>query len=596
MKMWMKYIFWLGVAIGIFLRFYNLRYTTEFTFDQEHYLAFPAKQILIDHHLTAIGAKTGVGDLFVGPLYTYLGALFFWLFRMDPVAGVYLSAVLASLTLVAAYLLIKKTHNSYTALIFIAFWSISPFVLVFDRTPININLLSLSTLFTVSGLQLSLKRKTWWGGILVGLGFFLGINSHFTSVFLIFGALIILGVNRKTIGMISFLFSLLGLVFGFLPLAVFDFKHGFLITHNLMKFIFESSGGSLFPVRLWHIGLTIGETIGRLFLYDGPQWLQQSLGICIVALLVHASRKWSKSSKHLVVFLLVYWVGFSLYKGSTPDYYFLGLLIIVCLEIAFWVAGLLNQKNYFLGILIIALILLWQGWSKIHQPLPKSLGVKQEIVKAVKNRADDTPIVLKYDIEYGWQEGFEYLLYYYGLHLSDDASSLYLVSFPSNRFPGKPDITIGDMAVGYPETVAKILSTKEVRLYNVLSTRIPKNWSILSCPYVDFDTYLLTPDASASCSRLASIREGFIVAHLPECSIWEMSGVKGLDLGIRSSFPLIKVAASKVHYAPVSSDFQLIATAFERQRCFVFADLKKPQLEPLSDEMLDLISSLKQVH
>ena len=148
------------IISGIFLRFYNLRYHTQFDWDQENSVAYPARNILMTGKMPLIGARTGIGNLYLAPLYSYLAALFYNAFKMDPVAGAYLAAIISVVTILLGYLLTKKIFGQNIAYLFTLFWATSPFVLMFDRIPWNVNLFPLASLLTICGLFTVLNRNT----------------------------------------------------------------------------------------------------------------------------------------------------------------------------------------------------------------------------------------------------------------------------------------------------------------------------------------------------------------------------------------------------------------------------------------------------
>src|SRR4030066_2390927 len=79
--------------LGIFLRFYQIK--ERFIFGHDHDLAFwIVKDVLLNKHFRLIGQETSTQGIFIGPLYYYLQAPFFAIFRMDAIAEVVTSSLI----------------------------------------------------------------------------------------------------------------------------------------------------------------------------------------------------------------------------------------------------------------------------------------------------------------------------------------------------------------------------------------------------------------------------------------------------------------------------------------------------------------------
>jgi len=571
-------VFPLLILAGIFLRFYNLRYNTQFNWDQENSLAFPAREILVNHHFPLIGPRTGVGDLYLSPFYSYLAALFFGLFQMDPIAGTVLAATLSIITLILGFILVNKVLNFSIAFYFTLIWSVSTFIVSLDRIPWNVNLFPIASLLVFFGLWLSFTEEKTKGWMLTGLGLFLGVNSHFSVLFLFITALIFILLNRKNLDKSIFIAFFL-LFLGLLPLILFNFRHQFLLTHNLAKFIAPSvTKIEYIPTRIMEVSAMILGTIGRLIFFDGASWIQQTIAILFLLSLVYLRKDYQmkKFTKIFTLYLLVYSFGFSLYSGSTPQYYFVGLLPIIAIGLSllfFKIQEKFSKLPLFLAVFFS--IILFRSYLMVSQINPQSLGAKQKIISKVKEVANGQPISVAYDMDLGHSFGYNYLFDYYKVRKSAVGRQDYTfwISYPTSRFPGKPDYSFGDIALGFPETSKKIFSTKEIELYShLLKLRLPKEWVVLQCQGVDFDKYLLTPDTSASCSRYDEVKSGLAVFNWPSCNIWQIDDK--VDLNVGSGVPLFITSTEILrHIFPKLSKGYIFVTSPETNRCVGFVDL-----------------------
>ena len=440
------------IFIGVLLRFYNLRNNIQFDFDQENSLAFPAKSILIDKHPTLIGPKTGIGDLYIEPLYYYLVALFYGLFHLDPIAGVLLADTLSLFTIFFGFILVKKLFNIACAYYFALVWGCSSFILFIDRTPWNPNLLPISSLLVFSGLWMLLYLNKLSGWLTISLGLILGLNSHFSVIFLIIIVFIVTLLNRKIVNKFSIL-SFLMIILSLSPLIIFNFRHSLLLQQNLIKFVTMSTPG-IMPAfnKIIPLTLYLLETIGRVILSDIPSWKTQIAGIFyIIALIYYSSdSQISKFNKVFTIYLAVYLLGFTIYQGSIPNYYFLGIIPPASIGYALLISRIFQKIPLFLVLVILIYSAnLIRSYTEVSKNNPASLANKQKIVATIKENAHDQPVSVIYDMDIGWSYGYNYLFYYYKVNKVDSPNALlqYRISYPVRRFPGKPDYIYGDIAL-----------------------------------------------------------------------------------------------------------------------------------------------------
>ncbi len=575
-------VFFLLIISGIFLRFYNLR-NTQFTWDQENVVAFPAKDIAINHHFTLIGGKASVANLYLGPFYSYLAAFFFAIFNMDPVAGAVLSAVLSVITIISGFLIVKKLFSKTSAIYFVTIWSVSTLVIYLDRIPWNVNLLPLSSLLVSSGLFFTLEDRKKIGWLLVGLGLFLGFNSHFTAILFIFIILLFLLFNRKVTDR-SILITVLSLFLAILPLIIFEIRHGFPLVESFSKFTSSSiTKFSHLAIKMVKSLRFVFESTGRLLLFDGSSWIQQMVGLLsfILILFLAKDRKTKNFLEIYILYLVIFFLNFSFYSGPISEYYYIGLLPVSAIAFSLIFTKLqksFKETNYLLIIFLV--IILSRSFDLVKKTDSQGLGIKQNLISKIKELSGGKPVAIVYDMELGWSYGYDYLLDYYKVEKTnrENTTNIFWLSYPQSRFPGKADYIFGNFALGVPETSQKILNTKDIELYGGLfKLRIPQKWQTLLCEDVDYDKYLFTPNLTASCSSYDKEVSGIAVFNIPDCNIWEMPGVEKLKIPSNLAFYIIPK--------------DLIVTSFERNRCVKFVDLGNKDISSLSAVMYDILKS-----
>jgi hypothetical protein len=580
-------IFALLIVAGIAFRFYNLINHTQFEWDQENLLAIPAKEILVNRHFPLIGARTSVGGLFMAPLYSYMAALFYALFGMDPAAGPLLAATIAAVNLLAGFFLLKKYFPLPQALIYALLWSGSVYICLFERNPWNLNLLPPASFFVTTGLFLAGTGRRNEGWFLAGLGLFLGINGHFTVIFLIAVTAVFIFINKNTMDK-SIFFLIIPVVFALVPLAVFELRHGFMLSKNLMAFISSSAGGGT-DILAKSLGIFrfILVYLGRLFIYRAVWPIQAFMVLIILAGLFYFrnDKKIRLFWKIFLLAFLVYWFGFTLYKGPLSDYYYFGLIPVFIFGVSLLFYKI--QLRYFfltnLIIIIYSIYSLGTLFMMISQNDLHSLAVKKELASTVKKQIGERTVHVNYDMDLSWSFGYNYLWDYYGVQRSDapDEENTVWISCPAGRFPGKPDYIFGDIALSLPETSRKIYNTRQVGLFkDQYSVRIPRSWQIRECGDGRLIKYLLTSKRLDTCQSDSYNTEGLMAVNIGRCN----------EKDYRTSGYTVPVYAGKKDMMNV----KVIVPGADNGICIGWVSLLNPENNVFTPEMAEIIASLKE--
>lgn len=601
-----------SILIGLMFRLVNLRSNTIFNWDQENSLSYPVKQILLDHHYPLIGASTSVGNLHLGPLYPYLAVPIYAVFHMDPIAAPVSAFIFSLITMFIGFSLTYYFLNFDLALIYTSIYSVSALTISYDRIPWNVNLFPLASLLVFYGLWglLTIREKTHnkqdkqnflgihrhnLSYILIGLGILLGINSHFSVIFLMLIVISFLLTHR--IFNHKIYITILIVFIAFFPLIFFELRHNFLLLSNVQTF---SKTSFIDFSKLFYNSISILSLIltsgGKVILYQGTNWSQSGLTLLLITFLYFLSKKADIFAylKISLLYFIIYILGLTLYSGIVSEYYLVGLLPVFILGYAIVIDNLIQAKNnYQIILMLFFTISILYSYSTVKQNTPFSLGYKQQVIEYIKNKYPNSPVQLVFDMNLSESFGFNYLLDFYNVNKSDDNTvNKIWISYPVNRFPGKPEVLIGDYAISTGENVLRIYSTKTASFYNGLfNMRIPRDWSILECPYTDMDSYILDKDADSSCSRLPTPKSGITIYNLPNCNIWEMDNLKQLDAGINIPFYII---SSKNIPNTKNLNNYIVATAFERNRCIIFNDLSgSGSQESFSKQFLEIIDSAR---
>src|SRR3990167_6984065 len=287
------------IFLGVFLRFYRFREFVMFLCDQGRD-AIIIKRIVTLQHFPAIGPPSSIGQVYLGPFYYYLVAPFLLLFNFNPVGLAFGVALLSLIGSIVAYFLIKKELNTSTALIFLLLLFFSAINVQFSRFSWNPNLLPIFSFFTLYFFYKLLLKKNKLFSIAFGAFLSFSIQLHhlallFIPVIFFFGIYYLRKVKLS-----NYLIAILSFLFFSLPLIIFDLRHNFLNTTNLIKFFSQGdpTGHERFFTRFLE---TNNSFYSHVFQLNINQYLAL---FCTVFILFFLLKK-SLSQKYLLVFLIL---------------------------------------------------------------------------------------------------------------------------------------------------------------------------------------------------------------------------------------------------------------------------------------------------
>ena len=449
-KIWLAPSLILALAAAKY--FYQALVINPVEIDQE-YLLLQAWQILKQHKLTLIGASTGVGKIYIGPAYNYFIALVMWFTRLHPGTVNLVSAVWATLTPLAIYLVAKKLFSFPVGFIagFLAAAS-SSFLNLPGVPPLVIPFAPVALLTVYFLSQLSQNPQAIWpAAFLTGLS----LHLHFTGLFLVSLFLVWLLVIKFRPNLRQILgISLLWLIF-ISPLIAFDLRHGFRNLHNFEDFL----SGKTRPVATTTPtvrSLTLGlATTGSLF--SGNNNLDLPLGVLILipTLLYFFTNKFTRLHQLLSLWLITPFFFSSLYIGLLLPYYYIFHQPAIFILAGLVITSLLRYRFVFPTLVISALIYTYLNFNWIRGTYTGfSLNHKMAAFKFIKTHAGSRPFNLSLTVEHARTGGLEFLLLYYGLdtQLQPDRPTYTLV-IPSNWHRIKSDYRFGDIGVVLPPSL-----------------------------------------------------------------------------------------------------------------------------------------------
>lgn len=195
-----------------------------------------AKSIVIDHKLTLIGARTGLGGLFHGALWIYMIVPFFVLAKGNPFFTLMPLFEIVNLgIIVVGFLVGKKLYGKWMGLLFALFLTISaPLVQTVPFTS-NAQVLPAVLLLYLYAVIQFLRGKDKY--FIVAL-FFTGLGFQFESAFavlLIPLTLLAILLRGKLPSLRSCIFGIVAFLLSVSTFILFDLRHEFLMTTSALK-------------------------------------------------------------------------------------------------------------------------------------------------------------------------------------------------------------------------------------------------------------------------------------------------------------------------------------------------------------------------
>lgn len=339
--------------------------------------AWAAKNIIVDKQFPLVGmvAKQNSG-FYIGPLYYYYVAFFYFFTNLDPVASLYIASVTSGISFFVLYLCIKKIFDNSIALVSVFIYSVSSFIILSDKVqwPINfLSAVSIVVFYLLYNIILGKVKYIPWLGVVLGLSW----QLNFTSIFFFiisFLSFPFFPRSRQTLK--YFLFSLPLLALFFVPNVIYDVMHRGTSSRHLTTYVNEYYHG-LHLTRV--VQLAKDAFIEFAGIFDSFYIKQLRYILLPVFVLVFLKDSITKH-RLLFVYLVVLWFVvpwgvFSVYKGEISNYYFTLTRPITIMMLAFITVWIYRQKYLVarLGVLcfwsFFCIVNIFQILKPVYRPL-----------------------------------------------------------------------------------------------------------------------------------------------------------------------------------------------------------------------------------
>lgn len=415
------------------------------------------KNIVINHDLTLIGAKTDIDGIFHGPIYYYLATFPFLLSNGSPIFVSLFFIAINSLTVFLIYSLGREMFNKRVGIFSAIMFTFSFGAIVYARwlsnPPLSIPLSALYFLFLYRFLKGHSLSLIWASIVFFLLGEVELLNFIFCGMITL---LIIIFYNNEfrkqklSNLIISFLILIIGSLGNYI---LFDLRHNFLIGKNLLKLVSGGSGHYIsYSESITSNLLGLNSSFSSFVI---PFHLTSSFFVLIfgITLLIRHLKGNKKSATVLLLWLLVPLIALIILKHSVLEHFFVFVGVGTILTTALIIDSIWKRKKIFGIALLLSIIGLNLYTWKIS--IPANINIFFQSTQPELRFSDQLKVIDKiydringksfsfqsYTIPYWSQDGWKYLFWYYGKQrygyepISINEKTLFVIiqDDPSNR-------------------------------------------------------------------------------------------------------------------------------------------------------------------
>lgn len=228
------------LALAAILRIYNIEHLTTFSADQGR--DFLQVKKILDGNLTLLGPQLGpsssLGNIYLGPAYYYLIAPALWLFNLNPIGPSYLMALLSIASLCLTYVIGVKFISKRVAILASILFAINSDIIEQSRVALNPFPIPLFSLLALLAVLKIIKEKSafWTWPLLMSASLAIMLQLHYLTVPFILITFSVLAIYRKFKHLV---FALLSFLIAVSPQIIFELRHDFFITNQIIRHISE---------------------------------------------------------------------------------------------------------------------------------------------------------------------------------------------------------------------------------------------------------------------------------------------------------------------------------------------------------------------
>jgi hypothetical protein len=441
------------LLLGFLTRAYQ--YQDRFIYAHDSDLAsWVVKDILIDHHPRLIGQLTSTPGIFIGSLFYYSLIPFYLITGMDPIGSVAFSWIVGLVAIASIFWVFNRLSGSRTGIIAALIYAVSFAISLTERevvptTPVM--LWSIWFFYALHRLYQGHRSSLMILAVLTALIWHLNLGLALLIPLVVLG----IAIRIKQYQLKDFLKPLLVLVLLSLPLLIFEFRHGFQQTKALFVSLTPTLTSTPASPKFSHTASYIAKNASDIFWWNYSSRFSEYIipGILLLGFIwLLFTRKVPRLyALVLPLWLISYWIFFSLHPINLSEYYLNGLNII-------WIslAALILNQLFWLTPIILC-IFLYLNLSVFFSFRTPANGYiqKKQLVKYISqdSRLHDFPCVsVSYITTAGYNLGYRYFFWLENLHVNQpqSGSPVYTIVFPQSLVDHF-DVSFGSLGLILPD-------------------------------------------------------------------------------------------------------------------------------------------------
>lgn len=419
------------ISVAAFLRFYRLSDYMTFLGDEGRDVLI-VKDILVLHIIPSIGPPSSVGNIYLGPLYYYMMAVFMAIFWLNPIAAAGMVALIGVMSVGLIYYFARVWFGMWSAVLAASVYALSFVTVTYSRSSWNPNPVPFFALLAIFGFYRARQNKNFMWLILTGISLASAVQMHYLSLILlpVFGLLWIYELWQKSRSqkynyfIFGTILAVVSFIIMLLPLILFDFRHNFLNYHGFVA-LFTQNGSSINFNLFTNLGEILpiynNKLIGRYLVAENFLATQIVSVLVILPILYSLFRIRTKYVSGnwpvliLGVWLIIGLLGLSLFRVEIFDHYLGFLSPVPFLLLGGFVNILVNKwKIVVVIILIVTLGFLNLQKNPLLRPANNQLSRTQEIAKFIIKEAGNKPFNFALIAERNYDSAYQYYLDLYG--------------------------------------------------------------------------------------------------------------------------------------------------------------------------------------
>ena len=418
------YIACIVILATVFLltRLYNLEGRFGFDYDQEK-AAEAAWTIIKEKKLILIGQETSIGGLFVGPFIFWFQSIGMLIGSMNPIALAYQATLIAFVTFIVIIFVVSDIFDKWQGLLAGLIYTMSPRIISFDliSNPQSYIMLPSILIFWLMH-RVIFRNQTFLLPIvffLLGLSF----HIHLTMALFIIPVLILIFLKKTKFTIFNIFWSLIAFIIPLLTFPLFEIRHHFLITNNLLAFATQQSNISHLTRVTEIIPVYAGLFTEVIFFHN-----KYSFFIFLIFISFFIYKKKNRNLLYFIFsFMFLPQLAFLFYKGLVPEYYFLPVVPIFIIIGSFVYKSLV--KYHYLILPLVIIILTYNLINKYQSTNARSLKIKRMVVEKILDDTADNSFNLYSNLPLAINNGFNYLFKWQSRLPQEGGKNIYIFEF-----------------------------------------------------------------------------------------------------------------------------------------------------------------------